>query len=444
MQVIHLSTSDAVGGAARAAFRLHDGLCRRQVESRMLVLNQTVDRPDISRFVPSKALGDRLTRRVRRLLFETSRTYRPLGGDSLEVFSSGRSPLGDELFRTIHDANIVNIHWSVGMFEYDSLARPGRYVWTLHDMHPFTGGCHFDSDCGRFRSACGNCPQLGSNRDRDASRKMWERRAAALSSLPQDRLTIVAPCRWLADTARQSSLLGRFAVDVIPYGLDTDVFRPRDRLIARSVLEIPEDARVILFIADSIANRRKGFGLLLKALETLGDLSNLWLLSIGQGENFGQLPLPHRRLPFIDDDRLLSVFYSAADVFVIPSIQDNLPNTVLEAMACGLPVVGFDVGGIPDMVRSGRNGQLVEVGETSAMADAIRMILGDPDRRREMGAAARSIATAEFALDVQASRYEALYRDCLAGAVSPRIGPPEAGRSPVAGETRSSTLLGRT
>lgn len=424
MQVIHLSTSDAVGGAARAAFRLHDGLRRRQVESEMLVLNQTVFRPDVRRFVPSRTLGDRLVRRARRFLFESSRTYRPLGSDSLEVFSSGQSPLGNEPFHSARDADIVNLHWSVGMFEYDALARPGRSVWTLHDMHPFTGGCHFDFGCGRFSAACGHCPQLGSHKERDASRRLWERRAAALARLSREQLTIVAPSRWLADDARQSSLLGRFPVEVIPYGLDTEVFRPRDRHIARGVLEIPEEARVILFIADSLVNRRKGFGLLLKALETLRDIPNLWLLSIGRGEDLGQLSLPHRRIPFIDDDRLLSVFYSAADLFVIPSIQDNLPNTVLEAMACGLPVVGFRVGGIPDMVRNGRNGHLAPVAETAAMSAAIREILTDPDRRSEMGAAARSIATAEFALDTQAARYEALYRACLG--LSP-ASPPFAG-----------------
>lgn len=429
MQVLHLSTSDAVGGAARAAFRLHDGLLRRGLESEMLVLNKTVVRPEIHRFVPSRSSGDRLARRVRRLFFSAPRTDYPLGADSLDVFSRGRSYWGDELLRQATGADVVNLHWSVGMFEYDGLAGLKQTVWTLHDMHPFTGGCHFDDGCGRYRQSCGSCPQLRSRRDDDDSRRLWRRRRAALETIAENRLTIVAPSRWLADAARQSKLFSRFRVEVIPYGLDTDVFCPRDRSVAREALGIPTAARVVLFVCDRMANRRKGFSLLLDALSRLGNVPNLWLLSIGNGERLAGTAFPHRHIPFIDDDRLLSVFYSAADLFVIPSIQDNLPNTALEATACGVPIVGFDVGGIPDIVQGHRNGRAVPVGDTAAMAAAIHEILGDAERRRVMAEEARAIAISQFSLETQASRYESLYRERLQTS-SPAALNRDAGRIP--------------
>ena len=391
----------------------------------MLVLNQTVSRPDIQRFIPSGALGDRVVRLIRRLTLGGPNSYFPLGADSLEIFSRGRSVLGDALFRRTEKADIVNFHWTFGMFEYDVLARPGRYVWTLHDMHPFTGGCHFDAGCGRFQAACGSCPQLGSHSDRDPSRQMWDRRSTALASLPAERMTIVAPSRWLADAARRSSLFGRFRVEVIPYGLDTDTFRPRDHRAAREVLDIPQDARVVVFVADGLMNRRKGFQLLIDALKPLRDVPNLWLLAIGRGDGLEALPLPYRQIRFLDDDRLLSALYGAADLFVIPSIQDNLPNTALEALSCGLPIVGFEVGGIPDIVREGENGLLAPDGDTARMSAAIREILVNADRRQRMKTAARSIAVSEFALDTQAARYESLYRSILRD----RVASPEDGRS---------------
>ncbi len=178
------------------------------------------------------------------------------------------------------------------------------------------------------------------------------------------RLNVVAPSRWLSEEARGSAVLGRFEVQTVPYGLETDVFQPRDRTVIRNLLDIPLDARVILFLAEGLGNRRKGFDLLLTALEQLPLQENTFLIAVGGGsvEVTERLRLPVRWLPPISNDRYLSFIYSAADVFVMASRADNLPNTVLESLSCGTPVAGFAVGGVPDLVDDGETGRLATPG----------------------------------------------------------------------------------
>jgi glycosyltransferase involved in cell wall biosynthesis len=284
-------------------------------------------------------------------------------------------------------------------------------VWTLHEMTAMTGGCPYAYDCPGFTRACGSCPQLGSSDPDDFSHQIWRRKKSIYARLGSRRLHIVAPSRWMADEARRSSLLGGFPVSVIPYGLDLETFRPRAE--AKRLLEVvglDAASRVILFLADYTANRRKGFALLDEALANIGDARGVALVSLGRDAPRLRSNLPHAHLGNISDDRLISAVYSMADVFVIPSLQDNLPNTVLESMACGTPVVGFRVGGVPDMVRDGENGILVAPADVAGLASAIASILRDDARRAQMGAAARTIAEKEYTLTLQAERYLTLYR----------------------------------
>jgi glycosyltransferase involved in cell wall biosynthesis len=287
-------------------------------------------------------------------------------------------------------------------------------VRTLHDMTFYTGGCHFDAGCGKYTARCGACPQLGSRKERDLSRQIWQRKRAALSALPAGCLHLVAASRWVAREANRSSLLQDFPITVIPYAVDTEVFRPRDRRVVRDALGISPDASVILFVAGVINDPRKGFAVLAQALQGLRHLPNLLLLSVGSGQPPVRVQVPHLDLGQIKNERLLSLAYGAADVFVIPSLEDNLPQTVLEATACGIPVVGFAVGGIPDMVRTGVTGLLVPPQDVNALRAAINDLLQDPTRRTEMTANCRRIAVQEYAQEVQARRYVELYQTMLA------------------------------
>ena len=201
---------------------------------------------------------------------------------------------------------------------------------------------------------------------------------------------------------------------MIPYGLDLDVFAPRDKAYSRDLLGIPQDARVVLFLADVVDNRRKGFSVLLDALPHCAKgVEKLLLVTLGNKppQEDGRVPWLH--LDFIHDDRLLSTAYSAGDLLVLPSLQDNLANTALEAMACGVPVVSFDSGGTPDMVRPGSTGQLVPAFDVYALAATIMKLLNTPVLLKKMSAHCRRVALAEYSLTLQAQRYAELYKGLL-------------------------------
>jgi glycosyltransferase involved in cell wall biosynthesis len=320
--------------------------------------------------------------------------------------------------------DVINIHAMYTFIDYQvflaAVPRRTPVIRTLHDMSFFAGGCHYAWDCDKYTERCGACPQLGSHQDADLSRQIWQRKQTALQSIAPGRLHLVTPSRWLAHEAQRSGLVRHFPITVIPLSLDTEVFCPRDRGMAREVLGIPQDARVVLFIAEPITRPLKGFGLLTRALEGVGHLANLLLVSVGTGKLPVEVKVSHLHFGHIGHERLLSLIYSAADLFVIPSLQDNLPQTVLEAMACGTPVVGFAVGGIPDMVRPGVTGLLVPPQDVDALRSAIEELLHDPVRRAAMASTCRRVAVEEYALELQARRYLDLYQTVLASHRSPQ------------------------
>lgn len=417
MQVTLLSTNERAGGAAIAANRLHLGLQRGGVASRMVVLGRQSDDPAVD--VVGRGPGRRLRRFVRRRRRRAfRRRYGPARPPKLELFSDDRVPWPDALAGTLPAADVYNPHWVAGFLDYGRFFRrlPAGtpFVWTLHDMNPFTGGCHYDLGCGRFRDGCGACPQLGSRDPADLSAQVHHRKAAALAHLRPATTRIVAPSAWLAREAADSALFARFRVDIIPNGLDTDVFRPQPRACARDELGLPAGGRVVLFGADSVANHRKGFDLLLEALDGLGAEREVTLAALGGGTV--QVPAaagPVVPLGRIGDARLLALAYAAADLFVLPTRADNLPNVVLEAMACGTPVVGFDVGGVPDMVRPGETGLLAPPEDVDALRGAIATLLDDDDLRARLGAECRRVAVEAYRLELQAERYKALYEELL-------------------------------
>lgn len=331
------------------------------------------------------------------------------------MFSDDRTMFGVEPWSQCPNADVLQLHWVAGFLDYGAFFRwlpeKTRLVWTLHDMNAFTGGCHYDAGCGRFTQGCGACPALGSRQDEDLSAQVWRRKQKSLEALPAGKLHIVTPSRWLAEQAKRSALLSRFPRSVIPYGLDTDVFRPRDPHAERERLGIPLRSKVILFLADGVSDPRKGCDLLLQALAGITDSPDLFLLTLGRGEPVEFRGFPHVHLDAVADDSRLSSVYSAADVFVAPSLQDNLPNTVLESMACGTPVVAHSAGGIPEAVRQNETGFLVPSGDVAELGSAIRRVLENDSMRADMSRNCRRIATAEYAIDIQARRYVTLYTE---------------------------------
>ena len=311
--------------------------------------------------------------------------------------------------------NIINVHWTAGFVDQPALFRklPSHtpVVVTMHDMNPFTGGCHYDMECGRFIEKCGKCPQLRSTYDCDFSRGVWNRKFLSYELWSSRKIHFVADSHWLAQKARSSSLLRSFSVSVIHYGLDTNIFRPLDRTLARQALGIPVDRNVLMFAADSIEDERKGGQYLYEALATIK--APLFLVTAGRGHSPSGLQMTTLRLGNVDCENVMALAYSAADVFVIPSIQEGFGQTALEAAACGIPIVGFNVGGIPDIVLHGETGLLCPVKDAAALREAIVCLIMDEGLRTKMGARAREHVEQNFPLRVQANKYIKLYQALL-------------------------------
>jgi glycosyltransferase involved in cell wall biosynthesis len=412
VKITHLSRYDITGGAALAAYRLHSGLRSLGYDSRMVVYEKESTDPSVVGFIPPFDWRTRLRRGLSRRLIERSQEpleSRPVGAG---YFSDDRNQHGGDALRQALPTDILHLHWIANFIGYSDFFRrlPTELplLWTLHDMNPFTGGCHHAAQCSNFCECCGDCPQLSSPSGHDFSNGVWKRKRRAFRRLGRNRFRVVTPSRWLACEVERSSLMGSFPITVIPNGVNTQFFRPRDKSKARQELGISADDKVLLFVTQWLDDRYKGLPTLLQAVERLKAIPQLRLVTVGRG-TLPDCSVPHTSLCFAGDDERLSLAYSAADLFVLPSVEENFPNSALEALACGLPVVGSKVGGVPEIVREGCTGVVVERGNSEALATAVQGLLNDPERLRQMSANCRRIALEEYSLEIHAKRYVDIY-----------------------------------
>ncbi|MFB1489908.1 MAG: glycosyltransferase family 4 protein [Thiocapsa sp. C3-sup] len=416
MHILHVNHSDLLGGAARAAHRIHRSLIGAGVDSRMRVIHQTAS-DDRVQGGPPAGIGP-IARRVRARLAGLPMRGFTTANPILHSPAWPDTGLGREL--NAGNADLLNLHWlGTGTLSVEEVGRLNKpVVWTLHDMWAFCGAEHYADEPADTRFRVGyradNCP-LG-ERGKDLNRATWNRKRKHWARPMQ----IVCPSRWLASLARESALFRDWPVDVIPYPIDQAVWRPIPKPVARGALGLDPDARLVLVGAPGgLSDPRKGGDLALAALARLADGPNApdALLVFGQSAPADQpaLPLPTRFLGRLQDDLSLVLAYSAADVFVVPSRQDNLPNTVIESLACGTPVVGFDIGGLPDMIDHRRNGWLAPPFDIDSLANGIAWVLGDEARCGHLGTAARETAETRFSEAVVAKQYVALYAELLAG-----------------------------
>lgn len=422
MRVVHISVTDKGNGAHLAGFRLHQGLRRLGIDSSMFIQRRLDDSEDETIGVYKRSMS--LRSRAKRFAYRRW-ISRELAGckqrqDGLHFYHD-RAPEGRDAISQIPAADVIYIHSVYGFIEYfrdlPILAQRAPVVRVLHDMNFFTGGCSHDRGCGRFTDRCGTCPLLLSHSERDLSRRTWERKRAVFPRI-RDRLYALAPSQWIADQARRSSLLRNVPIEVIPNTVDTDAFRLRKQSAMREFCEIPQEARVVAFLSDPLDRVLKGFPLLIKALMSIKNVPNLFLLTGGGGKPPVPIGIPHRHLGKIHDERSLCAFYSAADIVVIPSLEDNLPSVAMEAMACRKCVVAFATGGIPEMVRHGVTGLVVPKADTEALGNAIANLLNDSSARARMSENGRRIAVEEYSLAVVAKRHADL---CARITSSPEI-----------------------
>jgi glycosyltransferase involved in cell wall biosynthesis len=414
MKVCLLSKSDGRGGAYAAVYRLHQGLLETGIDSTLLVSDKTRD--DYTVLSPANTLIKGWTKLIPAvdrlpLSFYSQRQRTPY---SIQW-------LPDRLVSRVAQINpdIINLHWiNAGFVQIETLAKFKQpLVWTAHDMWPFTGGCHYSGECNKYTQSCGHCPQLKSQQDGDISRWVWWRKAKAWKDI---NLTIVTPSRWLADCAKNSSLFQNLRVEVIANGLDIQRYKPLEKNLARNLLGLPQDKQLILFGAmTATGDRRKGFHLLLPALKKLNQgqigQDRLELVVFGSSQpleppNFG---FKTHYLGRLNDDISLALVYAAADIFVAPSTEDNLPNTVMEALACGIPCVAFKIGGMSDMIEHQQNGYLAHPYDIEDLSKGINWVLEDTQRYNQLCIHARQKVKREFTLELQAEKYLDLYSDIL-------------------------------
>lgn len=403
MKIVHIGTADSSGGAARAAFELHKALLRLGHESRMLVGQQFEDRTEINRIGFSRSMAGRLLNRLV-LEVETRTGLQYLIQPKRRAFLSHRFVL---------DADIIHLHNLHGNFFshriLPQLAVLAPLVWTLHDTWPLTGHCSYNYDCDRWRTGCGSCPNLDEypSLGVDTTAFLWRVKRQVYARAD---LRVAAPSKWLAAMARESPLLSGSEVHHIPYGVDTDAWRPMDPRLGREVLGIPNDAQVMMVIALPGA-KRKGLDYLAGALERLGEDVALWILIVGGRGVLRGIPgrFPVKEVGYVESAEFMNLCYASADLYVLPTLADNLPLTLLESLAAGTPAVAFDIGGVPDAVRHMETGYLARYRDPEDLAGGIRSLLVAQGTRSEMRRRCREVAVREYASGVQVNRYLEVY-----------------------------------
>jgi glycosyltransferase involved in cell wall biosynthesis len=412
MKILHLSYSDLGGGAARGAYQQHKALQAVGIDSKMLVLQKLST--DRSVLAPSDKTTDILLSSIRPIIDRTLVTS--YLRQKKYIFSPAISPLFE--LKKIHEINpdVINLHWiNKGFMRIESLKNLKKpLVWTLRDMWSMTGGCHYTEGCDRFQNQCGACPQLESNKERDLSRQIWTRKQRSWQDL---NLHLVAVSHWIKDCVSKSSLLHQYPIEVIPSTIDTNIFLPRDKSIARDFLSLDRNKYYLLFTTLDPKDKRKGLNLLLKALPYLSNFNlkqevEILVLGTDTFEPSQFINIPVRCLGKLSDDLSLSLVYNAADVTIVPSIQDACPKTGLESLACGIPVVSFDSTGLRDIVEHRVNGYRAQCFDPQDLAQGLQWVL-EHENPEELSINARKTVEERFLSSTQAMRYIDLYHRVL-------------------------------
>lgn len=400
MRVVIVSAYETAGGASRAARRLHDGLKSYGVDSLMVVrdkeskdssvIGQSDGRKKISRLLSHlDRLSIRFYRNKSKTLFSNSR----ISSGTIDVINNLKP-------------DVVNIHWIDSGFlsikDLEQIKAP--IVWSLHDMWAFTGGCHYNEGCRRYLSICGKCPVLQSSQAKDLSTKNQELKLTSYRRLPSAHA--IGLSEWISKCARESKLFSTFGVTTIPNPINANTFHPIPQIQARTELCLPLDKKIILFGANGAdKDLRKGFAYLKEALK-LSPVPNGLVVIFG-GEETDQIdlsPYPVVNLGKIYDDARLNLLYNCADVMVVPSLQENLSNAIMESLSASVPVVAFDVGGNRDMIDHQKNGYLAEYLNSRDLLKGIDWVISHPDSE-SIKSNARSKVESKFKQEVVIPRY---------------------------------------
>lgn len=404
-KILILSSYD-VGGASIAAIRMHMALYEAGEDSRLMSLHVSQDNiPQHFRFSPAADSVNRIKLKWKKRNEHQLKTALQLPpGVSL----SGEFSMPVAAFDVTQSdhwgwADVVIIHWVNEWIQLETLvenAGSKPLIWVMHDMHAFSGGCHYAHGCSGFQTDCQHCPMLKGSNFPELAHRFWKNKWNAIQNW-KPRLTIIAPSQWMVNESKKSSLFCGLMHRHIFNSLDTSIFCQRELEACRKVLGIPLNKKVLLCVIQSLEDRRKGFALLLEALAMVEESENLILCTVGKARHLPEnLPFEHFHLGSIADERMMAIIYNTADLLVHPALEDNLPNVVVEALACGLPCTGFAIGGMPEMVEDGVNGYLSTELSPLALANTIETSMLFKWNRSEIA----RMAHQKFALSVQAEK----------------------------------------
>lgn len=397
MRILIVNTSERTGGAAVAANRLMEALKNNGVKAKMLVRDKETASLTVC------GLSSRW-RTQWHFLWERFVIWLHLHFNREHLFEIDIANCGTDITRLpeFQEADVIHLHWvNQGMLSLKNIRKileSGKpMVWTMHDMWPATAICHLTLGCQSFVAGCSRCPLLpGGGSSHDLSTHVWHRKQQMLAG---HRISFVTCSQWLADDARKSGLLKGQDVFCIPNPIDTRLYRPMDKLETRKTLGLPDEGKIILFASQRVTNPNKGMAFLIDACRLLADSHpemkeriSVAILGGHAEEITGQLPFRSFPLGYVSDQQRIIMVYNACDVFVLPSLSENLPNTIMESMACGVPSVGFRVGGIPEMIDHQETGYVAEYRNAESLATGIKWALYEADLHRVREACLRKVA----------------------------------------------------
>jgi len=445
MQVRHFSTFPH-GGAGNAAIGIHRSLQKQGIESRFCYLNNDADLNLDSSFYPMQSLENhqqqqektalnwlrpflerRTEKRRTKKIIQQHQAHLDGNTQQTEVFSQSElvAPIRVDFSKV--GSEIIHLHWTAFSVDwpsfFGSIPRSTPIVWTLHDQNPYTGGCHYTTGCEEFTRRCGNCPQIRNPSENDLSRYTLRLKAKVLAGR---RLHITAPSQWMLEQAKKSPVFSSAkSFTHIPYGIDATQFdssmTSKMSMTGRRILP------TILLGAEDLQNTRKGIVYAIDAVnKTVAILAQqqhdaavvLQLWTFGKALDSAMLAKLDKRISitqwgYLSDRSIQGQLYRSANLFLLSSLEDNQPQTALESMACGTPVIGFDVGGVPEIIRHNQSGLVVAAKDTTAMANAAVKILLDPQLARRFSLQGKRIVESEFTIPKQAQQYEKLYRSIV-------------------------------
>ena len=412
MRVLIINTSERIGGAAIAANRLMEALKNNGIKAKMLVRDKQTDQISV---VELKKSWWKVWQFIwERVVIWQANHFKKHNLFAVDIANTGTNIT---VLPEFTQADVIHLHWiNQGMLSLTDIRRiiqSGKpIVWTMHDMWPFTGICHYAGDCDKYATQCHNCPQLYKGSRKDIAYRTFQKKKKLFEGA---QITFVACSRWLESLAKKSDLIKGQTITNIPNAINTNLFKPRDKKQAREKCHLPQDKKLLLFGSIKITDKRKGIDYLVSACKQIAssypDFSKeLGVVVFGnQAEQYTSLfPFPIYPMNYVSNEKELVDIYNAVDLYVTPSLQDNLPNTIVEAMACGIPCIGFNVGGIPQMIDHLHNGYVAEYQSSKAMAKGIHWALTEGEYESLSEEACRK-AVSSYSESTIAKKYVEIY-----------------------------------